>query len=73
LRKATETNLHQARSNDMQRPTPSLTYQGTQRMVAEYVVIRKEHEGIGNALRSAYRPQAVDMPVEFWELLDKLD
>jgi hypothetical protein len=36
------------------------------------VVTPAKHEGVGNALRSAYFPRAHDMPEDFQRLLDQL-
>jgi hypothetical protein len=47
--------------------------EGSQRMTAEAVVLPKDHEGIGNALRSAYLPRTVDLPKEFRDLLNELN
>jgi hypothetical protein len=42
-------------------------------MTAEAVVVPKDHEGIGNALRAAYLPRMVDTPKDLWDLLDQLN
>lgn len=41
-------------------------------MTAESVTVPKDHEGIGNALRSAYLPRMADTPKDLWDLLDQL-
>ena len=42
-------------------------------MTAEAVVVPKDHEGVGKALRKVYLPRMADTPRDMWELLDKLN
>lgn len=47
--------------------------EANRRMAAEPVSVPKDHEGVGNALRSAYQPRVTDTPQELWELLERLN
>ena len=39
---------------------------------AAHVLAPAKHEGVANALRSAYIPYPADLPADFAELLEKL-
>ncbi|WP_156680527.1 hypothetical protein [Sphingomonas profundi] len=57
----------------MQWQAPSLPRDGSPAITARPVLAPPDHQGVGNALRSAYLPRVSDMPRDLADLLDKLD
>lgn len=71
---ATVGNLHDLlRYNRMEKRTPSYMAQNARVTQQRMVTAPARHDGIGNALRTAFDPDSFGLPDDFTRLLNKLD